>query len=143
MIEKTKDLLTSIARAEMMFDALLDSAIVAQIVRLITEFLALGIPLRPLPIFAAICEEGDRRRRGNRGNHDRASPRRGRACGRSRADAPFCSFVRRLLEQLVHAKWKVAASKAGDLQTGFRVEGHSARCCARIGPEADQKECPW
>jgi hypothetical protein len=58
MIEKTKDLLTSIARAEMMFDAPLDSAIVVQIDRLITEFLALGIPLRPLPIFAAICEEG-------------------------------------------------------------------------------------
>ena len=33
MIEKTKDLLTSIARAEMMFDAPLDSAIVVQIDR--------------------------------------------------------------------------------------------------------------
>src|SRR4029453_2098518 len=59
MIEKTKDLLTCIARAEMMIGvALLDSAMVAQIDRLITEFLARGIPLRPLPIFAAICDEG-------------------------------------------------------------------------------------
>lgn len=89
MIENTKDLLTSIARAEMMIgNVLIDSAMVAQIDRLITEFLALGIPLRPLPIFAAIREgRWDRRRRGNSGNHDRASPRRGRACGRSRADA--------------------------------------------------------
>ena len=59
MIEKTKDLLTCIARAEMMIGvALLDSAMVAQIDRLITEFFARGIPLRPLPIFAAICDEG-------------------------------------------------------------------------------------
>ena len=59
MIEKTKDLLTCIARAEMMIGvALLDSAMVAQIDRLITEFLDRGIPLRPLPIFAAICDEG-------------------------------------------------------------------------------------
>jgi hypothetical protein len=59
MIEKTKDLLTCIARAEMVIGVtLLDSPMVAQIDRLITEFLALGIPLRPLPIFAAICDEG-------------------------------------------------------------------------------------
>ena len=59
MIEKTKDLLTCIARAEMMIGvALLDSAMVAQIDRLITEFFDRGIPLRPLPIFAAICDEG-------------------------------------------------------------------------------------
>jgi len=59
MIEKTKDLLTCIARAEMMIGvALLDSAMVAQIDRLITEFFDRGIPLRPLPIFAAICYEG-------------------------------------------------------------------------------------
>ena len=59
MIEKTKDLLTSIARAEMMIgNVLIDSAMVAQIDRLITEFRALGIPLRPLTIFAAICDEG-------------------------------------------------------------------------------------
>ena len=59
MIENTKDLLTSIARAEMMIgNVLIDSAMVAQIDRLITEFRALGIPLRPLTIFAAICDEG-------------------------------------------------------------------------------------
>ena len=59
MIENTKDLLTSIARAEMMIgNVLIDSAMVAQIDRLITEFHALGIPLRPLTIFAAICDEG-------------------------------------------------------------------------------------
>src|SRR5215212_5207384 len=44
MIEKTKDLLTCIARAEMMIGvALLDSAMVAQIDRLITEFFDRGL----------------------------------------------------------------------------------------------------
>jgi hypothetical protein len=59
MVEKMKDLLTSIARAEIMADeALLEPVMVAQIDRLIAELHDLGVPLRPLSILAAIGDEG-------------------------------------------------------------------------------------